>query len=498
MMNGRGSGAFRTVIGIAVGIVLTGIAVPYIRVESPAQGVSVAADGASNGNQSGIGLPGSPGTGTVSGASGGAVEGAASGDPLGGRVDSSSGGAAAPDAGTDGAGTATDVGVTADEIRIGVALYDIGAAANFGFNFDIGDQRARWQALIDDRNAQGGIHGRRIVPDFRTIVAGQDEEGSQAACIGWIRDTQVFSVLEASGISTAGAVCITGEGATPLIRFDGVDEAYYRTGLLFSLQGSDNRILADHARFLAETGFLDGRTIGVLVNEGSERLAVDNTLLPTLEQLGHPAKQVEEVPYGAPGSQRSSVAISNFRAAGVDLVIIAAGTIAAGPFVQSADRAGYRPVWALSSFNNQINDQLAEYYPDSFDGTVGLSPMRFPEYNVGAQTAPADQRCLDRVLGVDPKAAEQGSSAREVALRECGAFDAWVAGALAAGPNLTRPRLVAGLESLSRFEMPGSQDGGFAPGRHDAVLFERRVVYRVACQCWEPDGGLAAPLRQMG
>ena len=67
-----------------------------------------------------------------------------------------------------------------------------------------------------------------------------------------------------------------------------------------------------------------------------------------------------------------SVAISNFKAAGVDFVIIAANVILAGPFAQSADRAASTASTRLSDFNNQINDQVASYYPDSFEGTIAL------------------------------------------------------------------------------------------------------------------------------
>lgn len=494
-MERRGSKSFGVAIGVVVGALLTGIAVPYLRVEpsvvaagraqtqrdAPGPG-GVSAKQAATAGPVATGSPGNAGTGGP-----GAAGGDGSTDPASGSAGGDIGGPLA----------ASDTGVTAEEIRVGIPIIDAGVASSFGFNFDLGDQRARWQALIEDRNAQGGIHGRRIVADFRTIVAGQDEEHSQAACIGWTRDVGVFSVLEASGITTAGVVCITGEGGTPLIRTDALDEAYYGSGYFFSLHGSDNRVLADHARFLADNGFLDGKTIGVLANEGAERLAIDSTLVPTLERLGHEIAAVEEVPAGAPGAQRSSVAISNFRAAGVDLVILAAGVVTSGPFVQSADRAGYRPTWAMSSFNNQVNDQLGDYYPDSFDGSVGLTTMRFPEYNAGAGAPPGDQACLDRVASADPKAVRVGSAAREVAMRECAVFDAWVGGATAAGPGLTRAGLVAGLESMGQFPMAGMQDGQFGPGRHDAVLFERRVVYRVSCQCWQLDGGLDAPARRM-
>lgn len=481
-MRARGPTSFGVLMGLVLSVLVAGLAAPYLRADTPQ---SIVAPGAA-----------APGRRSASAERSAEDRTAPAGDAQtggpAGATKTSAAGRATPGAG--GAGGATDVGVTANEVRVGIPITDIGAAASFGFNFDIGDQPARWQALITHLNKAGGIHGRKIAPHFRTIVSGTPEEDSQAACIAWTKDIKVFSVLESSGLSTAGTVCITAQGATPLIRTDGLDEAYYRTEYLFSMQGTDNRILGDHARYLHGKRKLQGKTIGILAEEGSERLAIDNTLVPTLNRLGYEVATVEEVPGGAPGAQRSSVAISNFRAAGVDFVIVAAGVVIAGPFAQSADRAGYRPEFALSSFNNQVNDQTGNFFPESFEGTIALTTMRFPEHRAGF-IAPADKACFDRVASADPKVNTRSSAAREVALRECAVFDAWVAAVLKAGPALDRAALVSALERSGRFGIAGVQDGHFGPGRHDAVAFEREVAWHRACECWELAGGLTASVR---
>src|SRR5690606_12160459 len=132
-----------------------------------------------------------------------------------------------------------------------------------------------------------------------------------------------------------------------------------------------------------------------------------------------------------------------------------------------------------------INDQVAGNYPSSFDGTVGLSTHRFPEYRAGLPTPAADKACMDRVGRVDPKATDPRSAAWEVATGECAIFDVWVKGAIAAGPNLNRPNLVSAVENMGSFGIPGTLDGSFAPGKHDAVDFEREVVWRKSCKCWQ-------------
>jgi hypothetical protein len=222
-------------------------------------------------------------------------------------------------------------------------------------------------------------------------------------------------VLVESQFPAQAAVCLTGQGQTPLVTTQGLDQAYYGSGLFFSTQASDARILADQAHYLAGRGALNGKTIGVVSGDGSDQLAVGDTLLTTLQQLGYRVADVEVVPSNTSGLQRLPIAISNLNAKGVNFLIVAANVILAGPFAQAADRAGFHPQYALSDFNNEINDQVASYYPAGFEGTVGLSTHRFSQYRAGAAPSPADANCLKRVLPADPKVQPFTNSAYEVA-----------------------------------------------------------------------------------
>src|SRR5690606_18980517 len=159
-------------------------------------------------------------------------------------------------------------------------------------------------------------------------------------------------------------------------------------------------------------------------------------------------KAIEVVPQTISGTQRIPIAVSNLKAAGVDLLIMATGVVIAGPFAQSASRAGYNPEYAISDFNNQINDQLASYYPDSFDGTIALSTTRFVETRAGMGNAPADQACFDRVAQADPGVLPYKNSAHEVGLGECAIFDAFVTAATNAGPVLNSTTLRQGAEQM--------------------------------------------------
>jgi hypothetical protein len=475
----QGSRIFTAIIAFAVGALATGVAVPFVRTDTSVQKgrstESLTAGAGAGGSAAGAGEGSGGATATGSGTGGAATGAPGAGGATGGGGSSAAAG---------GAQTA-DVGVTADQVKLGIALIDVGAAKSFGFNFDLGNQRARYDALLAAQNAKGGINGRKIVADYRTIDAANQDTSGHAACVGWTKDAKVFSVLAETQLTQASTVCLIGQAATPVFTTDGIDQSYYANGLFFSTQASDNRILADHAAYLIEKGVLKGKTIGVLGGEGAERLAIDNTLIPRLQQAGFKVADVEVVPGTTAGTQRLPIAVSNLKAANVDFVIIAANVILAGPFVQAANRAGFNPQYSLSDFNNEINDQVASYYPDAFDGTIGLSTHDFPQYRAGMPVPPADQQCFDRVAKADPKAVPFQNSAHEVALGECAIFDAWVRAALAAGPNLTRASLVHGAESAGTFQIPGTLEGSFAPGKHDAVDVEREVAWRKSCTCWQ-------------
>ena len=488
-LRGRSS-TFSLLIGVAVGLLVAAMVVPYVRVQT--QRVAAVAP-ASSGSAAG--------PAAAQGDSGSSAPGSSAGQPAatGARGRSAPGGGG-------GSGTTQPpvlapsspvAGVTSSEIKLGIGIISVGAAKQFGFSFDIGNEQARYQALIDKVNGSGGVNGRKIVPYFETFDATNPTVPSQAACIAWTRDDKVFSVLVESQFPTAAEVCIIAQGHTPLLTTQGTEASYYANNLLFTTLPSDNRTLIDQAHFLAANGSLQGKTIGVVTGDGSDQLAVDNSLVPTLKQLGYAVKDVEVVPGSTAGTQRLPIAISNLKAAGVNFVIIAANVILAGPFVQAANHAGYNPKYGLSDFNNEINDQVANYYPASFQGTVGLSTQRFPEYRAGGPFTATDQACLNVVHPVDPKVLPPTNAAFPVAMGDCAIFNAWLEGVTRAGPALNQASFLTAMDQSGTFGIPGVQNGSFGAGKHDADDYEQAVAWQQSCTCWELVDGLSTPVRQL-
>ncbi|HUC05088.1 MAG TPA: hypothetical protein VL961_06800, partial [Acidimicrobiales bacterium] len=413
----RGRSAFAATIGVAAGIIAAGLVVPYVRVQakdaSPTRpnAASTAAQGSSS----------------------------SSTDSASAEVTTTTlaAGTSAPAASDSGASTASSTvpvstartnsapaqaqpvnRVTSNTINLGIALIDVGEAAQFGYDYDIGNEQARYQSLVNSINNAGGINGRKIVPYFESFNAVDPTASSQAACIAWTQTDHVFAVLVESQFPTAAEVCILDTG-TPVITTQGTQQAYYANGLFFTTMPSDDETLGDEADYLASSGSLTGKTVGVLTDTGTDDLAVQDSLVPDLQKLGYSVKDVEAIPDNTSGSQAIPVAISNMQADGVNFVILAANVILSQPFVQSASQAGFNPRYAISDFNNQINQQVASNYPSSFNGTVAFSQTRFAEYEAGAPFAPADKACLNIVQPVDSTVLPTSNAAWPVAMGDC-------------------------------------------------------------------------------
>ncbi|MEI6693867.1 MAG: hypothetical protein WCL12_03935 [Actinomycetes bacterium] len=92
-------------------------------------------------------------------------------------------------------------GVTADSIKIGYLLPDLGAlqerlgfkTANYG---GVAGETKQIEASVNAVNANGGLNGRKIVPIIKTYGGGQDSpEYAESFCNAFTQDEQVFAVV---------------------------------------------------------------------------------------------------------------------------------------------------------------------------------------------------------------------------------------------------------------------------------------------------------------
>ena len=175
--------------------------------------------------------------------------------------DTASDGAAEPTT-TAGEGTATSgaaptgpaPGVTDDTIKIGVTYVDLEAIREI-VDLDQGDYEASYQALIDEINAAGGIHGRTIEPVFAPISP-LGPAPAEEACVRLTEDEDVFVVV--GYFQDDVVLCTVSDHATAVIggtvtdaRFEQAEAPWFTTEA-----GQDAEL--DAVRVMAEAGELDG------------------------------------------------------------------------------------------------------------------------------------------------------------------------------------------------------------------------------------------------
>ncbi len=508
------SRTYGRLVAVVVGMLAVGLALPAIVGERPeelalrgeesfdvdALGAGTASDPAApSGGGSGIddGTSGAPAAGgTTGGGSTGAGGGTAPGSgTTPGAVPGAPGG---PGTTVPGAATtipvertASDVGVTPDTIELGLL---VPTADGIGSTADQRDvQIAQFRAFVDDINARGGIHGRRIELVHASYDVLDQDTGTRASCLALADDEQVFAALNTTGYGPPGALCLTREKGVPFLQGSGHPEEIYAqaAGLYSSTFDNQTRNFRNMVQTVHDLGALNGRKVGVLGTEWiGLRREQEEGIVHTLQALGY-----DPFVYWLSGDPVSSqtqipIAVQQMRRNGVEVVMLGADFVSGQSFVQLAAGQNYTPLYTAADPWSYTTDQVVSGMPATFDGAVSVTAWRSYDHRAGLAQPAVDAECeaifeastgiqLDRTN--DPDALYTGT------LLACGVVRRFEAAALAAGPNPTRAGLAAAITGLGQRELPfvgGS--GTYGPGKLDGADFYRPQVWRASCTCWQP------------
>jgi ABC-type branched-subunit amino acid transport system substrate-binding protein len=224
--------------------------------------------------------------------------------------------------------TASDTGVTADTIRIGVAVSDLDGLRAGGISLPAAltttNLSMRVTSYFDEWNAAGGINGRMVEPVVvtwdPTKPATQDQMCAQATV-----DNELFAVINATGLNNKTVDCLLAAGM--LVYFgDFAAQASHDSRLLLTI-APPVEIGAEAGTTAAiEAGDLPrGATIGVLAGNGPDQKAGAAAAKAVLEGAGYAVQEVEiNTLQGDTGAinQESAVAAGTFRASGVSHVLM--------------------------------------------------------------------------------------------------------------------------------------------------------------------------------
>lgn len=504
----------RLAIGVVVGLFVAGVVLPLASPERSVQselGISTvgggaagaetfAAPGASDdGRPSASAAPGAPGSTDASGAVRGPA-GTASGTP------DQPGDAAAPGAGQPGADpetsggadverTASDRGVTADAITIGVALADLDTLNRTGVgasNGTVDERRKVWEAIVDDANRRGGVGGRTIEAVFAPYDA-IDRTAAAQACRRLAEDSEVFVMFGDVGWNRPAATCATRQYGVPNISYDPLDVATFADsgGLLWTSLATAERILQNHVTSLHDRGLLRGKTLGLVTTEGDTD-AYDTVEIPTLRSLGYEVAHRSDLSQDPSTAQSQiPVEIQQMRSKGVDFIIWEGGPLYGNFWIPSAQRSGYRPSYSFSEWNSGSDDFSIQAVTDQIDA-YAWSSRRKIERRTDRPAADTDAACValaSEATGIDMP---RDRDLYWETARYCGHLAAFVDAAVAAGPNPTRQRFAAAFSNLGRrpaYDVgPAGVGGSFAPGKPDAADHVHMMRHSIECRCWRPEG----------
>lgn len=368
--------------------------------------------------------------------------------------------------------TASDQGVSAEDIRIASIVIDPAFYARFGIT-DPETQRA-YSAYAEELNATGGINGRRWQPVFVQIANPTDETAVAQACRQAFGDQQSFMMVNTAAYPGL-AQCAAANGR--ILTDGGFGGVSAATGsLLDDLAGRywiagmrSERFVELWAQFLAAE-YGPSTMIGIVEHEDAALRAVSEQFQQALASRGFPRPSVftsQADPSTA--ALQTNNAIARFRADGVQLIAPITNAFSLGLFQNAAEANGYRPEkgYTFSTVGGAANADFVRFLnARQMNGARGIALGRAPE-------DPEQQRCRDIYSRRAP-----GATFSQATADVCHIVFQNAEALRRAGTNLTVATWAAGYGSLGTYEGTGYGTQSFSPTKRDGADEVQVVTYQ--------------------
>ena len=502
MMSGRlaKSAVSTFLVGLAGGALVVGLVLPFAVDESgtsvrSAGGTGVDAgeppeDGEVAGPGGTTGTGGEQTTGTGSGSGGTSSGGPSSGS---GATPGSGGGAAGPSSGPR---RASDIGVSADTIKVGTLVLDVATVGRMGIGvaIDPEQQCAAFQSFFNEINSRGGIHGRKIESRCESFdVTSPDDQ--IRACRALTQDFKAFAVL--GGFNTVSTnLCITDENKTPLISNHNnfPDWVFERSGgRLITLYPRSGRMMRDAAAEFGRLG-LYGKKFGILTDglndpQGHVMKQLEGFLEDRKQNVVYTGQLSDSIPTA--GSQ-IPVEVQQARSAGTEvMVFLSSNSVYGTAFVRQAQEQGWRPTYVNTDWASNNGDSVNANMPESYEGAISITTG----WNLAAKMQPEQEppqaaRCrqiYDEHSGRKLTPPKSGETNNEYGITTSFCDDVRIFERMAtlAGPNLTRAGFIGAMGRIGGFEAANWGGGTFNATKTDYADLVRIQHWRFECKCWQ-------------
>lgn len=488
---------FTLLVGVACGLMLAGLLIPATtgtrRIETaPGERSERAALPSADSSGTGTTAPsestaptpaGGTETGPVPGSAGEPRNGP-TGGPTGGGGGGAGGGGGGGDSGPD------VQGVSDDKIRIGVALPDLGPFAAASEEFDIGDVKEQFEAVLDRWSKEGAVpvHGRDVEFIYREFsIFGTDEE--TAACNAFAKDDKVFMVIGMRSFNT-GAECLTTRFQIPVVSLGnhGAENDYERRyPYHFTMRSSLSRIGRNFVHWAERQRALEGATIGLYWTNDRETNDMAANIKSELNALGYELA-AEAQTNQTFASQQDAIAVQRFRQEGVDLAILMVSTLPASNFMSNAEGQMYRPTYIDNDYGQHTTDAASSTFSEEqYAGTLAMTESRTGEIRAGT-LHPKAEACLlnyERYSGKNiPRESPESAELANI-LQVCDEAEPVLHGLQQAGRELTRASFIGGLETFEPRAMAGHGSLSFSSQKRQGADQQRTIQWQGECGCWE-------------
>jgi branched-chain amino acid transport system substrate-binding protein len=343
---------------------------PTSQVVSSGEAVSVSTPSSGGPDEAAVGAQGADGaaggTGPSEAASG------ATGDPGAGGE-----GAAAPGAGAaSGPNQASDIGVTADTIRIGNITAENGV---LGDTFAPAVRGLR--AWVQATNAAGGINGRKV--ELFTCDDREDRARSLECARRLVEGDQVFALIAANSRSLGGAAQYLADKKVPVLGFP-ISNSYFRYPNFFSVYGSgyarDGNTVGKGGQIVMPSGqyrwfkqHLGVSKAAVFNYDISESSQAGDSFVAGLRAEGFEVTQYT-VSFAAPSFDQ---AVADMQQRGTEIIFDAMDDGANRRLCDSMARRSFKPKAKVSTVV-VMGDSLGQNYNDTCREIVYVSVESLP------------------------------------------------------------------------------------------------------------------------
>ena len=281
-------------------------------------------------------------------------------------------------------------GVTANTIKLGIALPDFKCVENIPGAVDSvrDNQQAIYQTYIDAVN-QTGINGRKIVPVYDLFCPIPNATLFAQQCTHLTDDEHVFAVIgdfpDGTGVAQA---CLAKQHNTPYVGFLLTKAIVAKSppGMLVYAGSYPERVDTVLGQLLKQNNTLQGKTVAIL-SDTDNKNAAKNTITPILKDLG--VKQGTTAVLQANNSDTTAAlaqldaTIEKWKTEGVNTVWISGENVATNIFVKPLKQQMPNITIVTDTGDALIaaqGQQKAGVNPNPFDGMITATGITKPQY----------------------------------------------------------------------------------------------------------------------